>query len=70
MTKRIVFYAHDKDYWYAFYMETDGIFGVILPKKEWPTLQSFKQMIRKCEDAPIEPEELVGATIVEVKEVE
>jgi hypothetical protein len=70
MTKRIVFYAQDKDYWYTFYTEDGEIYGIVLPKKEWPTLKSFKQMIRKCEDAPIEPEELVGITIIDVKEVE
>jgi len=67
---KIVFYAEDKDNWVVFYTEEGQIYGIFLPKKEWQTFNSFKQFIKKCEDAPIEPEELLGVKIIEIQEME
>jgi hypothetical protein len=66
---KIVFYGEDKDNWVAFYTEDNEIYGIFLPKKEWQTFWSFKQFIKKCEDAPIEPEELIGIKIIAIEKV-
>ena len=67
---RIVFYAESAEDWAVFYTEQGEIFGVIISKSECPTLQDFKRALRKCEDAPISPEHLVGLKILLVQEVE
>jgi len=68
--KRIVFFAETSEDWAVFYTEKDEILGIILPKSEYPTLQDFSRVLRKCEDAPISPEHLVGLKILSVQEVE
>jgi len=67
MVKKL-FFAEDEKEWVLFYTERNKILGFSLPKKEYPTLQDFKKAIPKCEDGPIEPEELIGLKIVEIAE--
>jgi hypothetical protein len=68
--KRIVFFAKSKEDWFAFYTEGDEILGVVLPRKEYPTFEAFLNELPRCEDAPISDHDLIGATIMLVKEVE
>jgi hypothetical protein len=53
-----------------FYTNKNEILGIALSKSEYPTIEDFKRMLSSCEDAPIEPEELLGVKIIEVQEVE
>ena len=68
--KKVVFYAKTSEDWIAFYTEGCEIFGVILSRKEYKTFEDFINALRKCEDAPISDHDLIGATIILVKEVE
>jgi hypothetical protein len=70
MTKKIVFYAETDEYWAVYYTERTTIYGVIICKREAKTLNDFKMIVKRCEDVVIEPQDLIGARIVEIQEVE
>jgi hypothetical protein len=68
--KKIVFLCETSEDWILFYTKKDEILGVALSKAEYPTIEEFTSELRKCEDAPINPQDIIGAKIIEIKEVE
>jgi len=68
--KKIVFLCETSEDWITFYTIEDEILGIALSKAEYPTIEDFTHALSKCEDAPIEPQDIIGAKILEVKEVE
>jgi hypothetical protein len=68
--KKIVFLCETSEDWITFYIIDDEILGVALPKAEYPTIKDFANALSKCEDATIDPQDIIGAKILAVKEVE
>ena len=67
MVKKL-FFAEDEKEWVLFYTERNKILGFSLPKSKYPKLQDFKKAIPKCEDAYINPQDIIGTKIVEIAE--